>query len=253
MTLKDKLLKNKFFFLLILLLAISLAGCSLASKKAVSPTAEQEQQASADSLKEANKEALIAGEKAIIKPVRAIDSTDHIKGDIKAPVQIIIYSDFECPFCAGFKDTIDQVLKNFSEKVVIAFRQYPLRSHPLAVPAALASECAAEQGKFWEMHDKLFADNKAGKLSDEQFNTDATDIKLDMVKFKKCYDTQKYLNKIQAQMIEAINFGVIGTPGVFVNGEPLPGAYPYEDFKGSDGQTHEGLKKIIERHLADVK
>ena len=85
----------------------------------------------------------------------------------------------------------------------------------------------------------------------EQFKQNAVELELDAAKFNQCLETQKYKDKIQAQMLEGRNFNVTGTPGSFVNSEPVPGAYPFEDFTGSDGQEREGMKSIIERHLND--
>jgi protein-disulfide isomerase len=200
-------------------------------------------------LKTNNQEAIYQAQNAMIKKVRPIDSTDHYIGSLSAPVQLIIYDDFECPFCLQFHDTIDQIRKNFSDKVVVAFRHFPLTIHTMAVSAALASECASEQGKFWEMYDKLFADNKNGKMSPEQFKQDAADLKLDKVKFNQCLDMETPKNKVQEQMIEARNFGVTGTPASFINGQPLAGAYPYEDFTDATGAAQGGMKSIIEKLL----
>ncbi|MDO8593071.1 MAG: thioredoxin domain-containing protein [bacterium] len=181
----------------------------------------------------------------IIGQVRPIDAADHVLGDLKAPVQMIVFSDFECPFCAQFADTMKKVEENFKDKVAIAFRHYPLPSHPLALPAAVASECAAEQGKFWEMHDKLFADNSAGKMSVEQFKKDAADLSLDAVKFNQCLDSNKYLDKVNQEKAEGNQAGVTGTPTSFINGNIYPGAYPFEDFSDSGGKIEAGMKTII--------
>lgn len=241
------MIKKIFIFPLILITIISLSACTKNK-----PAANQDKPAGgnkANELIDANQEAMIAGQRTVVKQVRAISKDEHIKGNIDAPVQIIVYGDFECPFSASFNDTLDQVEKDYKDKVVIAYRHYPLRSHVMAVPAAIAGECAAEQGKFWEMYGKLFSDNRSGKLDTDQFIQDATDLKLDMVKFRQCQDSQKYMNKIETQMLEGVNFGVSGTPGIFVNGVSYSGAYPYEDFQSSDGQPQVGMKKIIENIL----
>lgn len=175
---------------------------------------------------------------------------DHLWGDIKNPVKIIIYSDFECPFCAKLSKDIEKVKSEYGGKVVIAFRHRILASHPAAMPAALASECAAEQGKFWEMHDKLFEDAGESNLTVEEFKKDGRELGLKMEKFTECLTTEKYKTKITNQMNLGKQAGADGTPTFFVNGEVYPGAYPYEDFVGSDGGANKGLKSIIERHLA---
>ncbi len=202
-----------------------------------------------DNLEAAKKQAIEEAASASSRPVRQIDDSDHILGNISAPVQLIIYDDFECPFCADFYDTVKQIKEYFGKQVVIAFRHYPLSFHSLAMPAALASECASEQGKFWEMYDLLFTANKENNLSAAYFKEAADDLGLDLVQFNQCFDTEKYKDKIQAQFIEGKNFGVSGTPGNFINGEPAPGAVPFEDFTDSQGRQREGMKSIIERHL----
>ncbi len=181
--------------------------------------------------------------------LKPIDAADHVRGSLDAPVKMIVYSDFECPFCSKFADTMKQVEENFKDKVVIAFRHYPLAGHPEGLPAAEASECAAEQGKFWEMHDKLFADNKAGRLSADQYKKDAGDLGLDAAKFSQCLDSGKYKNKVETDIAEGERAGVTGTPTSFVNGNIYPGAYPFEDFTASNGDKEDGMQTIINKLL----
>lgn len=180
-----------------------------------------------------------------VRALKPIDAADHVLGDKSAPIKMIVYSDFECPFCAKFAETMKQVGENFKYNLAIAFRHYPLAGHQQALPAALASECAAEQGKFWEMHDKLFADNVAGRMSEEQFKIDAADLQLDKAKFNQCLGSKKYKDKIIDEMDSGKRAGVTGTPTTFINGNIYPGAYPFEDFTASDGQPEKGLKSII--------
>jgi protein-disulfide isomerase len=211
---------------------------------------EAGEQEEIEAIKDDNKQVIEQVQSMAIETVRPIDTTDHVWGDLDAPVQLIIYDDFQCPFCAIFYDITEEIKENFQDKVVIAFRHFPLSFHPLAVPAALASECAAKQGKFWEMYDKLFADNKENNMSVEQFREDAVAIGLNAAEFNECLDKEKYQDKIQTDMLEGRNFNVTGTPGNFINGEPVPGAYPFDDFTDSSGRQREGMKSIIERHLS---
>jgi protein-disulfide isomerase len=193
-------------------------------------------------LKEINN--TVTQQKPSLRPVRPIDSTDHIRGDSKAPIQLIVYSDFECPFCTEFEKTIKKAQDFFLNQIAVAFRHNPLRTHPYALTAALASECAAEQGKFWEMHDKFFTDNESG-LNPDKIKNAAKDIQLDLPKFNQCLATEKYKDKIQRESLEAINTGALGTPGPFINGQALIGAVPFEDYTASDGNKYPGLKTII--------
>ncbi|MFH1255257.1 MAG: thioredoxin domain-containing protein [bacterium] len=181
--------------------------------------------------------------------LRPIDATDHIWGDPKAPVQMIVYSDFECPFCVKFFQTMKIIEENFKDKIAITFRNYPLAGHPDAEKAAEAAECAGEQGKFWEMHDKLFFDNTAGRMSVEQFKQDAVDLGLDQNKFNQCLDSGQYQAKITEQKNQGDKAGVTGTPTIFVNGNIYPGAYPFEDFTTLDGRENKGMKSIISELL----
>ncbi|MDP2736480.1 MAG: DUF3098 domain-containing protein [bacterium] len=178
-----------------------------------------------------------------------INEADHVWGDVKAPVQIIVYSDFECPFCVRFAQTMKQIEENFKDNVAITFRHYPLFGHPDAKSAAEASECAGEQGKFWEMHDKLFADNAAGRMSVEQFKQDAVDLGLNQEQFNQCLDNGKYKDKIAEQKNQGDKAGATGSPTIFVNGNIYPGAYPFEDFTSPDGRQNKGMKSIISELL----
>ncbi|MBU4375006.1 DsbA family protein [Patescibacteria group bacterium] len=221
-------------------------------KNDVSSGPSQENNIEEDGIKAANLQAVQEAESQIAaQPVKSISSEDHFLGNLDAPIQLIAYSDFACPFCLEFNDTIGRITEEFGDKVAVAFRHFPLAAHAYAMPAAIASECAAEQGKFWEMHDKLFENNQEKIFHSEQFKKDAADIGLNAAKFNQCLETEKYKNKIQDQILEARNFGVSGAPASFVNGEPLPGAYQFEDFTRPNGDKEEGMKSIIERHLKD--
>ena len=200
-------------------------------------------------IKNANKEAVRKAQSATIKIVRPIDKADHYLGELNVPVQLIIYDDFTNPFSAQFYDTILEIREYFKDKVVIAFRHFPLSFNTLAVPAAIVSECAAEQGKFWEMHDLLYKTNKDQQLSFERFKFIAEELALDTDQFNKCLDTEKYIDKIQAHVNEAKSFSVSGAPASFVNSEPVPGAVPWQDFTDSSNRERKGMKSIIERHL----
>lgn len=186
-----------------------------------------------------------------LKAMRPLDSTDHIDGDINAPVQIIFYGDFDCPFCANFYETLNQVKSEFKDKVVIGFRHYPMRTHDMALTAALASECASEQNKFWEMYAKLFSNKKADELNIDQLTMDAKDLGLNADDFKRCLDDEKYKERVQNQWQGGKESGIIGTPGIVVNGEQIAGAKPFEDYVDQNGNKQAGLKSIIDKHLQD--
>lgn len=252
---KDSPLLHKFnkhlFFVIGLLIIIATVGFFLFDKQSPAVNqqpADNQQATEGDQAKE--NVALNQEDNNQFKPVREISADDHLSGDLAAPVKMIIYDDFECPFCADYYDTIETAKKEFGDKLVIAFRHFPLVNiHVYSMKAAEASECASEQGKFWEMYHKLFADNKAGIMSEVQFKEDAKSLGLDTAKFDQCLFQEKYKNKVTEQMLEARSFNVNGTPTTFINDEIVVGAYPMNDFTGSDGVKTEGLRSIINRQL----
>ncbi len=158
-----------------------------------------------------------------------LKADDHIKGDKDAKVLIVEYSDFQCPFCAKVQPTVAQIEEEYGEDVALVFRHYPLSFHPNAVPAALASECAAEQGKFWEYHDILFENQNA--LTEADLMSYAKTLKLDEDQFSECYKSQKYQDKVDADFSQGQTDGVTGTPAFFINGQKIAGAYPFAAFK----------------------
>ena len=187
-----------------------------------------------------------------IQPVQAIGELDHYQGDLEAPIQIIIYDDFECNYCARFTGVLEQVKDEFRDQLVIAVRHFPLRSNTYSYQAALATECAAEQDKFWEMHDTLFASQDKG-FNTEVFKEIALELGLGEAQFNNCLDSEEYKDKIQTQIDGGKSCGVTGTPGIFVNAEPHAGAVPFEDFTDSQEREREGMRSIINRHLEEIK
>ncbi len=185
--------------------------------------------------------------------VRSLDPADHLWGPIAAPVQLIVYDDFECPFCAQLYDSIQKAKTEFGSDIVVAVRHFPLSSHEQAVPAAIASECASDQGKFWEMYHELFADSKAGRLSSEEIRTNGGTIGLDESAYSDCLTKGQYTDKILAQKAEIKELGVIGTPASFINNQYLPGAVPYEDFTHPDGTAALGLRSLIKQKLGEAR
>ena len=151
------------------------------------------------------------------------------KGPANAPIEIIEFSDFQCPYCQRANPTVDQVLKTYGDRVRFVYRHFPLGNHPNAKPAAEASQCAAEQGKFWEYHDTLFAN--PSKLADADLKQHAAGLGLDTSKFNACFDSHKYKAQVEADMQAGEEAGVNGTPAFFVNGRMLSGAQPFEQFK----------------------
>jgi protein-disulfide isomerase len=154
-------------------------------------------------------------------------------------ITLIEFSDFQCPYCSRAKGTIDELLKTYKDDLQVTFRNYPLPFHNNAMPAAIAAQAAAAQGKFWQMYDKLFANQQA--LSPADFEKYATEIGLDIAKFKAAVADPKTKAAVEADMKLGNNFGVGGTPAFFINGQAFSGAYPIESFKMA---IDEEIKKI---------
>ena len=158
---------------------------------------------------------------------------DPFLGDKKAPVTIVEFSDFQCPYCARFRQqTFDQIKQEYivTGKVRFVYRDFPLSSiHPMAQKAAEAAECADEQNKFWEYHDGIFA-NQAS-LSIDNMKKWAKDLGLDSSKFNSCLDSEKYANEVRNDLSDATKTGGQGTPYFLVGNTQLSGAYPFEAFQ----------------------
>jgi len=149
-------------------------------------------------------------------------------GDAGAPVEIIEFSDFQCPYCIRGAETLDQVKEKYGEKVTIVYRHFPLPMHDRAHRAAEASECANEQGKFWEYHDALFANQRA--MTEEDLSGYAQATGLDVTKFNECLASSRHVATVDQDMADGSNAGMSGTPGFFINGVFLGGAMPIEKF-----------------------
>jgi protein-disulfide isomerase len=178
-------------------------------------------------------------------PLEISADNDPIIGNPDAPITIIEFSDFQCPFCARFHiQTLPTIMEEYIEKgdVKLVFRDFPLQNiHPNAVPASVAAECANEQRKFKEMHDILFEkQNEWSNLETvyaiELFNQYSEQINLEQEQFSSCLSTAKYVKEIQNDLDDGRTYGVTGTPGFFIGNQQigfveLKGAQPFESFK----------------------
>ncbi len=159
-------------------------------------------------------------------PVEAIGPS---RGPAGAPVTIVVFADFECPYCSKGATALEQVRQRHPKEVRVVYRDYPLPFHQNAVPAAVAARCSGEQGKYWEMHDALYTESQG--LSDALYTRVATGLKLDGARFTKCMNDPKQRAAVQADMKAGSAAGVDGTPAFFVNGIKLTGAQPPEAFE----------------------
>jgi protein-disulfide isomerase len=161
-------------------------------------------------------------------PKVEVEAKGPSKGPEKAKVTIVEFSDFQCPYCIKAEDTVKQVLATYGDKVRFVYRDYPLPGHPLAPKAAEAAHCAADQNKYWEMHEKLFASRE---LEVPQLKKHAKELGLDAAKFDQCLDSGSKAAVVEANREAGNKAGVSGTPAFFINGRLISGARPFEDFK----------------------
>ena len=185
-------------------------------------------------------------------PVKISADNDPIIGNPDAPITIIEFSDFQCPFCARFHiQTLPLIIEEYIEqgKVKLVFRDFPIQNiHPNALPASVAAECANEQGKFKEMHDMLF-DNQNEWNKQETINAlslfsqYATEIQLEQETFDSCLTSGKYINEIRKDLDDGRDYGVSGTPGFFVGNDEIG----YVEIRGA--QPFDNFQKIIDAQL----
>lgn len=159
-----------------------------------------------------------------------------VRGPVDAPVTFTVFSDFQCPYCARLGPFLDEVVAKYPKEVRIVFKQFPLRMHNFAQPAALASLAARNQGKFWPLHDKLFAN--FSQLSEEKIRALAQEVGLDMVRFGREVKSPELLKEVQRDIDLGATAGVKGTPTIFVNGKILR------------ERSMAGVQELVERELA---
>ncbi|MBT6253645.1 thioredoxin domain-containing protein [Candidatus Uhrbacteria bacterium] len=164
-------------------------------------------------------------------PMPEVTEDDHVRGDLdKAKVVLVEYSDFECPFCGRHHPTMEALAEKYGDDVAWVYRHFPLTNiHPNAIPAAEASECAGDQGKFWEMADQLVVNQQ--NLNRATYERLAGDIGLNAGDFTECLDSGKYKSLVSQQQAGGAAAGVTGTPATFVNGSLVSGAVPLAQFE----------------------
>jgi protein-disulfide isomerase len=165
----------------------------------------------------------------LLLPKVAVAADGPAMGEQKAPVTIVEFSDYQCPFCSRAEETVKKVLDQYKGKVRLVFRDYPLPFHPQAQKASEAAHCAGDQGKYWQMHEKLFANQSA--LGVPQLKDHAKGLGLDAAKFDKCLDSGEKAKIVETSKKAGDEAGVNGTPAFFINGRPLSGAREFEKFK----------------------
>jgi protein-disulfide isomerase len=169
--------------------------------------------------------------RVMLEPPRmtVADGNGPATGPANAPVQIIEFSDFQCPFCGRVEPTVKQLHEKYGDKIRVVFRDLPLiQIHPQAAKAAEAGACAADQGKFWEMHAKMFGDQT--KLAVEDLKKSAAEIGLNATTFNECLDSGKKEADWKKDSEDAAKYGLSGTPAFFINGRLISGAQPLDAF-----------------------
>ncbi|WP_075070920.1 DsbA family protein [Levilinea saccharolytica] len=160
----------------------------------------------------------------------ALLDDDPSRGPADAPIILIAFSDYECPYCRHWEQNVwPQLEEAYPGKIRLVYRDFPLLGiHPNAAPAAEAANCAGDQGQYWEYHDRLFAQES---LETATFNTLAAELGLDTGKFQSCLDTQKFRAEVAADFRDGITLGIEGTPTFFVNGIRIVGNQPLRSFQ----------------------
>jgi protein-disulfide isomerase len=169
--------------------------------------------------------------KVLMAPPRfevSVPASAPATGPADAPVTIVEYTDYQCPFCQKAQETVDAMLERYGTKVRFVHRDYPLDMHPHARPAAAAAHCAGDQGRFWEYRRSLLM--QAGDLGDADLHSRAASLKLDTATFKTCLASQRHDEEVQKSLAEGIALGVNGTPTFFVNGRFMTGAPSVDAF-----------------------
>jgi predicted DsbA family dithiol-disulfide isomerase len=151
-----------------------------------------------------------------------------LRGNLEAPVTIVEFSDFQCPYCVRARPTVNRVREVYGDQVRFAFRHYPLAFHEQAQKAGEAAACAGDQGRFWEMHDRLW--ESPGRLGVPDLKEHAAALGLDAAAFGQCLDSGRHAALVQNDTQAGVALGVTGTPAFFINGRAVVGAQPFEAF-----------------------
>jgi protein-disulfide isomerase len=164
-----------------------------------------------------------------------------VRGDASAPVKIVEFADYECPYCQQIQPVVDKLLKDYSGKVSFAFKDFPLPNHAHAQKAAEAAHCAQAQGKYWELHDLMFTSHQ---LESSQLKEAVKGMKLDSAAFSQCLDSGSQSEVVKSHFEESQALGLPGTPAFFVNGRLI---------NPNGTVSYDTLKNLVEEELAKVK
>ncbi len=172
-----------------------------------------------------------AGVEVLLETPRVeVSSTGSAIGPVDAPVTIVEFSDYQCPYCQRAEPTVKQVLQQFEGKIRFVYKHFPLESiHPLARAASEAAGCAEDQGRFWDYHERVFA--AANGLEAAALEGYATELELDLEAFRSCVAERRHADRITTDLADGQGAGVNSTPTFFVNGVKIKGAQPFSEFQ----------------------
>jgi protein-disulfide isomerase len=169
----------------------------------------------------------------------------HAKGSSDALVTIVVWTDYQCPYCARVQATLDELERDYGRELRFVHKHNPLGFHPWAMPAAIATEAAGRQGKFWEMHALAFEHQK--ELSNENFRKWAKKLRLKARRFEADLGDPALRERIEAEQAQGMSLGARGTPAFFINGRFLSGAQPVENFKRLIDEERTKARALVDR------
>jgi len=218
--------------------AVALAACGNSEEVRQLRESQQKLEAKVGELEKKLAQAPAAAARPQVDPNKVYDlpvGKSPVKGPADAPVTMVEFSDFQCPFCARTTPLIDQVIQAYPKELKFVYKEFPLPMHPNAMPASRAAIAAQRQGKYWEMHDKLFANQQA--LQPDNFKQYAQELGLDVAKFEQDMNSPDVQGQIAEDMQLAKQSAVNGTPTLFLNGKKV------------QNRSFEGLKQMIDEVL----
>jgi protein-disulfide isomerase len=204
----------------------------------------------ADELREQNQKNIIKAQSYKAQSLRGVDDSDVYIGDLNADIEVIVYEDYSNTFSAKYMESLDNLLNEYGDEVVLAFRPFSVSNNGLSSQANQALYCSKDQDKYLDFREEVFKRLNDSNLYKQDLYTIAGDLGLNEEQFFDCLKTNEYLAKVNSISKEANDFGVFGSPTTFVGSELVIGARKWEDAIDSNSEQVDGLKTVVERHLA---
>jgi protein-disulfide isomerase len=203
-----------------------------------------------EDLKAQNQENIIKAQSYRAPSLRTIDDSDVFVGDLDSDLEIIVYEDYSNAFSAKYEGSLDKLLSEYGDDLVLAFRPFSVSNNGLSSDANQALYCANDEGRYLDYRKEVFNRLNDSNLYENDLYIIASDLALDEEKFSNCLNTNEYLDEVNSLSKEANDFGVFGAPTTFVGDELVIGARKWQDSIDSNGEQIEGLKTIVETHLS---